>query len=227
MHAVVEGIEGRDQIKREKGMTRRRKALLDRMDRGMRDGTFSITRGVLDPDIELRVLFAEILSDVERDENRRSRPSSETIARKPKVRLRTVDGRPFAAKGIGARVNHGIKYGVEQANAKRLVTLKMQGIPIIKRVDYPEAEFEVDPAEAWWLLTQFGYRCTLTQRHWHLYEVGGPFEAEIREKYGAPTPPPQPTAEDLFAQAEAIRAQAEAMKAAEDKAAGKTKRKGD
>lgn len=157
-----------------------------------RDG-IQITDICLEEDRGIHILLAEIISGVERDESGRSAPSARRLRHMPIVELATVDGRPFAKIGdSNSHLPSGYKIGMEPLNTRQIRDLQRRGKSPDIMVEYP-SRFQVTGAEAYGMLMRHGYRLVFPEfreRHsarpktnWILYEIGGPYQAEVEAKH--------------------------------------------
>ena len=178
-------------IKGEKAYMRKWELARDWIEDQNAHGKFFLTPLVMEEDPGVRLLFHEVLGGTYRDDDKRVKTSSEGLSVAPSVRLRTVDGRPFASRKGDAHIR-GYKVGTKAMDSRSVRRLHMQGrSPHIYREF--GVEFDVDAGLGMNLLEQYGYRChprAMRRRHsahpinqWILVEVGGPLDDEARRRF--------------------------------------------
>ena len=149
----------------------------------------------LESNPSMQTTVMEILGGKQRDENNVPGEAEYRLDVPVMVRLATVDGKPFAGEADNCHVKPGIKVGQRPMSAEKIRTTLARGDTYLRHRSFA-SEFEVEGAMAVNLLQAWGYRTTerrFTSKglpeekdHWVLYEVGGPLEQEVLEKFSTP-----------------------------------------
>jgi len=159
------------------------------------DNRMIVTDVAMESNDAVHTTVMEILAGQQLDENKFPGEAEHRLDEPVMVTLATIDGKPFAGEDDACHVKPGIKVGQKPMSAEKIRTTLRRGDTYLRYRSFG-AEFVVEGATAVNLLKEWGYRTTerrYTSRgtpeqkdHWILYEVGGPLEEEVMEKFSAP-----------------------------------------
>lgn len=155
----------------------------------------SATEISLESDGPMKTTIMEILSGWTRNEKNEPIPSDDRIADSSTVTLATIDGKPFAGTDDACHLKPGIKIGQRSLDAWAIGNLEARGGSVVRYAKHG-AQFTVPTVRAVALLNEYGWRVAPRRYdargkdhqfdRWLLYEVGGPLEAEVLERFSTP-----------------------------------------